>query len=143
MRSVYRSEKQMHNKHKLITQKRDSSMTSSSRDLEVSGKLGAVFSCHSESSQNTFSERHRSNEPGNRGQGDGSPRRTVNRRRRAREGPELACVQTPFPGSGTCRGGRANECAAVVPSSRRGKSSRRGGRTGLPARVSGRHLVRR
>ena len=32
-------------------------MTSSSRDLEVSGKLDAVFSCHSESSQNTFSER--------------------------------------------------------------------------------------
>ena len=41
-------------------------MTSSSRDLEVSGKPDAVFSCHSESSQNTFSERDRSNEPGNR-----------------------------------------------------------------------------
>ena len=40
-------------------------MTSSSRDLEVSGKRDAVFSCHSESSQNTFSERDRSNEPGN------------------------------------------------------------------------------
>ena len=41
-------------------------MSSSSRDLEVSGQLDAVFSCHSESSQNTFSKRDRSNEPGNR-----------------------------------------------------------------------------
>ena len=41
-------------------------MTTSSRDLEVSGKPDAVFSCPSESSQNTFSERDRSNEPGNR-----------------------------------------------------------------------------
>ena len=41
-------------------------MTSSSRDLEVSVKLDAAFSCHGESSQNTFSERDRSNEPGNR-----------------------------------------------------------------------------
>ena len=32
-------------------------MTSSSRDPEVSGKPDAVFSCHSESSQNTFSEK--------------------------------------------------------------------------------------
>ena len=47
--------------------KRESLMTSSSRDLEVSGKPDAVFSsCHRESSQNTFSERDRSNEPGNR-----------------------------------------------------------------------------
>ena len=41
-------------------------MTSSSRDLEVSWKLDAVFPCHSEPSQNTLSERDRSNEPGNR-----------------------------------------------------------------------------
>ena len=41
-------------------------MTNSSRDLEVSGKPDAVFSCQSESSLNTFSERDRSNEPGNR-----------------------------------------------------------------------------
>ena len=46
--------------------RRESLMTSSSRDLEVSGKLDAVFSCHSESSRNTFSKRDRSNEPGNR-----------------------------------------------------------------------------
>ena len=46
--------------------RRESLMTSSSRDLEVSGKLDAVFSCHSESSQHTFSERDRCNESGNR-----------------------------------------------------------------------------
>ena len=46
--------------------KRERLMTSSSRDLEVSGKLDAVLSCHSELSQNTFSERDRSNDPGNR-----------------------------------------------------------------------------
>ena len=45
--------------------KRESLITSS-RDLEVSGKPDAVLSGHSESSQNTFSERDRSNEPGNR-----------------------------------------------------------------------------
>ena len=45
---------------------RESLMTSFSRDPGVSGKPDAVFSCHSESSQNTFSERDRSNEPGNR-----------------------------------------------------------------------------
>ena len=39
---------------------------SSSRDLEISGKPDAMFSCHSESSQNTFSERDRSSESGNR-----------------------------------------------------------------------------
>ena len=41
-------------------------MATSSRELEVSGKLDAVFSCHSESSQKKFSERDRSNEPRNR-----------------------------------------------------------------------------
>ena len=46
--------------------RRESLMTSSCRDLEVSGKPDAGFSCHSESSQNTFSERDRSNESGNR-----------------------------------------------------------------------------
>ena len=45
---------------------RESLMSSSSRDLEVSGKPDAVFSCHSESSRNTFSQRDRSNESGNR-----------------------------------------------------------------------------
>ena len=46
--------------------RRESLMKSSSRDFDVSGKPDAVFSCHSESSQNTFSERDRSNEPENR-----------------------------------------------------------------------------
>ena len=46
--------------------RRESSMTSSSRDLDAAGKLDAMFSCHNESSQNTFSERDRSNELGNR-----------------------------------------------------------------------------
>ena len=41
-------------------------MIHSSRNPEVSGKPDAMFSCQSESSQNTFSERDRSNEPGNR-----------------------------------------------------------------------------
>ena len=47
-------------------QMRESLMKSSSRDLDVSGKPYAVFSCHSESSQNTFAERDRGNESGNR-----------------------------------------------------------------------------
>ena len=46
--------------------RRESLMSSSSRDLEVSWQLDAVFSCHSESSQHTFSNRDRSNESGNR-----------------------------------------------------------------------------
>ena len=46
--------------------RRESLMASSSRELEVSWKLDAIFSCHSESSQNTFSVRDRSNEPGAR-----------------------------------------------------------------------------
>ena len=41
--------------------------------------------------------------------GMGSPRHTLNRRRRTREGPEPACVRAPFGlRSGTCRGGRMN-----------------------------------
>ena len=37
------------------------------------------------------------------------PRRDSNRRRRTREGPEPACVQTPFVfGGGTRREGRGN-----------------------------------
>ena len=46
--------------------RRESLMASSYRELGVSVKLDAMFSCHSESSQNTFSERDRSNESGNR-----------------------------------------------------------------------------
>ena len=46
--------------------RRESLMASSSRELGVPGKLDAMFSCPSESSRNTFSERDRSNESGNR-----------------------------------------------------------------------------
>ena len=46
-------------------------MTSSSRDLDVSVKLDVVFLCDSESSQNMFSERDRSNESGTRFQSSG------------------------------------------------------------------------
>ena len=38
----------------------------SSRKLRASGEPDAVFSCHSESGQNTFLARDRSNESGNR-----------------------------------------------------------------------------
>ena len=44
--------------------RRERLMTSSSRDLEISGKLDAMFSCHSESSQNTFSKRDRKERTG-------------------------------------------------------------------------------
>ena len=44
-------------------------MSSSSRDPEASGKPDAVFSCHSESGPNPFSERNRSDESGYRFEG--------------------------------------------------------------------------
>ena len=67
MRTVYRSEKQINaQRTQACYSRRASLVTSSSRDLEVSGKPEAVFSCHSESSQITFSERDVSNEPRNR-----------------------------------------------------------------------------
>ena len=66
MQKVYRSEKQMHNEHKACHSRRETLMTSSSRDLKVSGKPDAVLSCPSELGPNTFSERNQSNEPGNR-----------------------------------------------------------------------------
>ena len=66
MQKVYRSEKQMHNEHKACHSRRETLMTSSSRDLKVSGKPDAVLSCHTELGPNTFSERNQRNEPGNR-----------------------------------------------------------------------------
>ena len=66
MRSVYTSEETNAQRTQAYHSRRESLMTSSSGDLEVSGKLDAMFSCHSASSQNTFSERDRSNESGNR-----------------------------------------------------------------------------
>ena len=64
-------------------------------------------------------------------------RHAINRRR-TREGPEPACVQTPCPTQGI-------DDPAVVPSQsawQKPPVRRKGGRTGLPARVSGRHVVR-
>ena len=53
----------------------------------------------------------------------GPPWQAMNRRRRTRDCPEHACVQTHFSGQGgTCRGGRLKERSVVVPSSRRGKN---------------------
>ena len=66
MWSVYRSEKQMHNEHKQVTTqdwKVCSKFVKRSRSFR---ELDAMFSRHSESSQNTFFERDRSNESGNR-----------------------------------------------------------------------------
>ena len=76
----------------------------------------------------------------------GSPRRDVNRRRRTREGPEPACVQTPFGASGWHTQGEEGElmsCHGTVQSAwQKPPVSREGGRAGLPVRVSGRHVVR-
>ena len=54
----------------------------------------------------------------------GSPRRVGNRRRRTREGPESACVQTSFTsGVAHTGGGGDNERPVVAPSSQRAKTS--------------------
>ena len=68
MRSVYRSEKQMHNEHKLITQ---DEKALSQVLLEISKFQGNLMQCFRATvngvrTQNTFSERNQSNEPGNR-----------------------------------------------------------------------------
>ena len=60
--------------------------------------------------------------------------------------PNLRVCKHLGDSGGTCRWKRANQRSAVVPSSRRGKNLQwvaQRGRTGLPARVSGRHVVRR
>ena len=77
----------------------------------------------------------------------GSPRQVVIRRRRTREGPELACVRSPFDAGVPNAGGEGRiNVLAVVPCCRRGLhlqwDARKGGKTGLPASVSGRHEVR-
>ena len=76
--------------------------------------------------------------------GMGSPRQVLNRRRRTREGPELACVRAPSPGVAHAGGkDELTSCRGTVQSAwQKPPVSREGGRAGLPARVSGRHVVR-
>ena len=65
------------------------------------------------------------------GQGDGVPRHVHNWRRRTRKGHEPACVPAlPRPGWYRQVGGASTS------------SETEGGMTGLPARVSGPHVVR-
>ena len=75
-----------------------------------------------------------------------SPRHAHDRRRRTREGPEPACVQTPFMLSGWHTQGGKDEltsCRGTVQSAwQKPLVRRKGGRAGLPASVSGRHVVR-
>ena len=76
----------------------------------------------------------------------GSPRQVSNRRRRTREGPEPACVQTPFMllGWHTQEGKDELTCCrgTVQPAWQKPWVRRKGGRAGCPKRVSGRHVVR-
>ena len=75
-----------------------------------------------------------------------SSRHATNRRRRTRKGPEPACVRALFG----LRGGTRREvkdeltsCRGTVYSAwQKPPVRRKGGRAGLPARVSGRHVVR-
>ena len=80
------------------------------------------------------------------GQVDGSPRQVRNRRRRTREGPEPACVRSPFPAwSGTRRG---EGCFNILPWYRPVGVAKTSSEThkeeepGCPKRVSGRHVIR-
>ena len=77
--------------------------------------------------------------------GMGSPRHVTNRRRRTRKGPEPACVQTPFLRGWHTQGVKdeLTSCRGTVKSAWQKPPVRReGGRAGLPARVSCRHVVR-
>ena len=70
-------------------------------------------------------------------EGDGgSPRQVKNRRRRTREGPELACVQTPFCDRVAHAGRRKDEftsCGGTVQSAwQKPPVRRKGGRAELP-----------
>ena len=74
------------------------------------------------------------------------PRQVKNRRRRTREGPEPACVQTPFhSGMWHMQGEKVEltSCRGTAQSAwQKPPERRKGGRAGLPARESGRHVVR-
>ena len=67
--------------------------------------------------------------------GMGSRRHAVNRRRRTREGPEPACVQTPLSFGWHMQGEKdeSTSCRGTVQSARQKPPvSRKGGRAGLP-----------
>ena len=77
--------------------------------------------------------------------GMGSPRHATNRRRRTREGPEPACVRAPFDFGVAHAGGEGR--INVLPWYRQvgvasTSTETQGKMIGLPARVSGRHVVR-
>ena len=77
----------------------------------------------------------------------GSPMQARNRRRRTRKGPEPACVREhPFNRWGWhTQGGKdeSTSCRGTVQSAwQKPPVRRKGGRAGLPARVSGRQVVR-
>ena len=77
--------------------------------------------------------------------GMGSPRHAKNRRRRARQRPEPACVQTPLIAGWHTQGekGELTSCRGTVQSAwQRPPVSRTRGKARLPARVSGDHVVR-
>ena len=78
--------------------------------------------------------------------GMGSPRHASNRRRRTRKGPEPACVLSPLWALGWHTQVRKDEltsCRGTVKSAwQKPPVRRKGGGAGLPARVSGRHVVR-
>ena len=79
------------------------------------------------------------------GQGDGVPRHAKNRRRRARQRPEPACVQTPLIAGWHTQGekGELTSCRGTVQSAwQRPPVGRTRGKARLPARVSGDHVVR-
>ena len=72
-------------------------------------------------------------------------RHVDNRRRRTREGPEPACVQTPLRREWHTQGEKdeLTSCRGTLQSAwHKPPVRRKGGRAGLPARVSGRHVVR-
>ena len=69
--------------------------------------------------------------------GMGSSRRASNRRRRANEGPEPACVSHFCSRAAHVGGRRANQRPAVVPSCRRGKNLQRDARREVQAARKG------
>ena len=77
-----------------------------------------------------------SSQPAVMARGMESPRQVTNGRWRGRDGPEPACVQTSLFRRWHMQGGEGRINGGTV------QSAWQGGRTGLPARVSGRHVVR-